>query len=262
MEPLTPTGAALQRHGCFVTLAYIYHLLLVLRQPSGHKSFLSSGFSPLIHSQDISVTKMWLAFPPQAVCLTGPYHSIVRYVKPDCISSSSCPRALGLCKRHSHALLFFRFYESFRVNPFILSGIPSSASLTPLIHAHVYAHSCTHRTVLVINFYWSPKNPVKCHFPLESWPHLPSERNQERKSLLIFCAARHCIYTCSLSFARTYCIYLFPHWLAGDLSIESIFHLCVFGTRWSVFRIVGIKRKNSKGWILKNTISTPQTMNI
>ena len=173
MEPLTPTGAALQPHGCFVTLAYIYHLLLVLRQPSGHKSFLSSGFSPLIHSQDISVTKMWLAFPPQAVCLTGPYHSIVRYVKPDCISSSSCPRALGLCKRHSHALLFFRFYESFHVNPFILSGIPSSASLTPLIHAHVYAHSCTHRTVLVINFYWSPKNPVKCHFPLESWPHLP-----------------------------------------------------------------------------------------
>ena len=32
--------------------------------------------------------------------------------------------------------------------------------------------------------------------------------------------------------------------MAGDLSVESVFYLCVFGTRWSIFRVVGIKSKS------------------
>ena len=192
---------------------------------------------------------MWSAFPLQAVCLAGLCRSIMRCVKPDCTSSSSCPRALCLYKLSSlklHARLFFRFYEAFHASPFILSGIPSSTSLTPHIHAHVYVHTCTHRAFLLINSYSSPRNPVKCHFPRGSRPHLPGWIKTGRVSWF---SVLHTIPFILLAYNLhvTYCIYLSPHWMAGDLSVESVFYLCVFGTRWSVFHIVDIKRKKSNG---------------
>ena len=153
---------------------------------------------------------MWSAFPPQAVCLAGLCRSIMRCVKPDCTSSSSCPRALCLCKLSSlklHARLFFRFYEAFHASPFILSGIPSSTSLTPHIHAHVYVRTCTHRAFLLINSYSSSglSAPSLCGvevmiLPFWLYQILPSWAHTVRAWQLFpflhrtcYCCSLHCV---------------------------------------------------------------------
>ena len=140
---------------------------------------------------------------------------------------------------------------------FYLGYAPQLASLPTYTHT---VHRCTHGALLLINSYSSPRNPVKCHFPRGSRPHLPGWIKRGRVSWF---SVLHTIPFILLAYNLhvSYCIYLSPHWMAGDLSVESVFYLCVFGTQWSVFHVVGIKRKKSNGQIPKK-ISTPQTINI